>query len=42
MTKDTKCVYQSNQCNTDFLLVLQCFNWKLVVTSSIYYHNLYQ
>ena len=41
MTKDTKCAYQSNKYNTDFLLVLQCLNWELLVTSTIYYHNPY-
>ena len=33
MTKGTKCAYKSNKCYTDFLLVLQYFNWKLLVTS---------
>ena len=34
-----KCAYQSNKCNNFFLLVLQCFNWELLVTSAIYCHN---
>ena len=38
MTKDNKCAYQSNKCNTNFLLVLQYFNWKFLV-SAIYCHN---
>jgi len=42
MTKDNKCAYQSNKCNTYFLLVLQCFNWELLVTSVIYCHSLCQ
>ena len=35
MIKGTKCAYQSNKYNTDFLLVFQYFNWELLVTSAI-------
>ena len=30
---------QSNKCNIDFLLALQCLNWELFVTSAIYCHS---
>ena len=40
ITKGTKCAYQSSKYNIDFfLLVLQCFNWELLIASAIYCHS---
>ena len=42
VTKENNLTYHIVNATQTFLLVLQYFNWKLLVTSAIYYYSLCQ